>query len=236
MCIRRLYCYTGYVRSKGMYLFLKSFFIGLLIAIPVGPIGILCIRRSLVQGFVVGLATGLGAALGDGVYAVIATLGLTFISHFLLNYQHIFITIGSLFLYYLGIKSMMAKPLIEFQAINKSRGFITTTIETFLLTLANPITIISSTALFVGFGLAEESNSYRAAAIISCGIFLGSASWFFSLSAFLSFFRSRCSTTVLDWINKVSGIMLIVFATVALIGLLLTKQYTFFFKARILRN
>jgi threonine/homoserine/homoserine lactone efflux protein len=207
-----------------MYLFLKAFLIGFSIAIPVGPIGILCIRRSLTHGFKIGLATGLGAALADGIYAVVASFGLTLISSFLLKHQRIIIAGGTIFLYYLGIKALGSKLSTQSE-LAKVRGFTKTLIETLLLTLANPITIVSSTALFVGFGLAQESRDFFSASIISIGIFCGSAAWFFTLSALIAIFSARCSPSFLHTINKLSGVILIAFATIALFSLF-QPEYT----------
>ena len=201
-------------------IFLKGFIIGISIAAPVGPIGVLCIQRTIAHGKWNGLATGLGAASADAVYGFVAAFGLTFISNFLVAQQTWFRLIGGGFLVYLGVRAYFSSP--ENSSIHtsspKHAGAYGTT---FLLTLSNPMTILSFAAIFSGFGLVDSSIRYGSAALMVVGVFLGSASWWLFLSGGTNLFRSRLNEK-LSWINKLSGIIIAVFGVVALASLLVT--------------
>lgn len=203
-----------------MTIFIKGFIIGISIAAPVGPIGVLCIQRTIAYGKLNGLVTGLGAASADAVYGFVAAFGLTFISNFLVAQQTWFRLIGGAFLVYLGIRAYFST--IVNTAVNKNdpkhAGAYGTT---FLLTLSNPMTILSFAAIFSGFGLVDSSIHYGSATLMVVGVFLGSASWWFLLSVGTNFFRSRLNER-LSWINKLSGIVIAVFGVVALVSLLVT--------------
>ena len=199
-------------------IFLKGFIIGISIAAPVGPIGVLCIQRTIAYGKLNGLVTGLGAASADAVYGFVAAFGLTFISNFLVAQQTWFRLIGGAFLIYLGIRAYFST--IENTTVNKNdpkhAGAYGTT---FLLTLSNPMTILSFAAIFSGFGLVDASIHYGSATLMVIGVFLGSATWWFLLSGGTNFFRSSLNER-LSWINKLSGIVIAVFGVVALASLL----------------
>src|ERR1700733_1886666 len=139
--------------------FIKGLIIGFAIAAPVGPIGVLCIQRSLHDGFKIGLMTGLGAALADGTYGLIAGFGLTALSSLLITYQFWIRLIGGLFLLYLGIKLFFAPPR-ERSAGNSDKSPWHAFITTFLLTITNPATILSFIAIFAGLGLGTTSNDF----------------------------------------------------------------------------
>lgn len=194
----------------------KGLLIGLSIAAPVGPIGVLCIRRSFSQGYWVGLMTGLGAASADGVYGFIAAFGLTIISNLLVSQQIILKLIGGIFLCYLGWKTFGEKPAKE--AAITSRKIANAYGSTFFLTLTNPMTILSFLAIFAGFGLGN-THDYFDAGILVLGVFLGSALWWLILVSGVSLFRAKMSDRALKWINQVSGILIFSFGLVALFSL-----------------
>ncbi|MBF2051148.1 MAG: LysE family translocator [Leptolyngbya sp. IPPAS B-1204] len=197
--------------------FLRALIIGLSIAAPVGPIGILCIRRALAEGWLVGLVTGLGAATADAIYGAIAGFGLTFISTFLVNQAGWLRLIGGLFLCYLGIKTMRSKPAKAAATIERSgKGLFAAYISTVFLTLTNPATIISFVAVFAGLGLATSQADYASAAVMVMGVFLGSALWWLMLSSSVSLFRAHFNPNRLKWLNRISGLILLVFGIIAL--------------------
>src|SRR3990167_9228812 len=167
-------------------LFLKGLIIGFAIAAPVGHIGVLCIQRSLHDGFKIGLMTGLGAAFADGTYGLIAGFGLTALSSFLTNHQFWIRLIGGLFLLYLGIKLFLTTPR-EKSAGNSDRSPWHALLTTFLLTLANPGTILSFIAVFAGLGLGTTYADYIHAIVLVLGITLGSAIWWLLLSSGVAF-------------------------------------------------
>jgi threonine/homoserine/homoserine lactone efflux protein len=130
----------------------KGLAIGFAIAAPVGPIGVLCIRRSLTDGQRIGLATGLGAATADAAYGAVAAFGLTAVSTFLVKQRMALGIIGGAFLCYLGLRTWLSKPA-EKPAEARGSGLASAYSSTLLLTLTNPTTILSFVAVFAGFGL-----------------------------------------------------------------------------------
>lgn len=201
-------------------IFLKGFIIGISIAAPVGPIGILCIQRTITYGKLNGIATGLGAASADAVYGFIAAFGLTFISNFLVAQQTWFRIIGGGFLIYLGIRAYLSTPK-NTPETKKNQNHAGAYGTTFLLTLSNPMTILSFAAIFSGFGLVEPSIHYGSAAMMVIGVFLGSATWWLFLSGGINLFRNKLNQR-LAWINKLSGVIIALFGVIAIASLLLT--------------
>lgn len=194
----------------------KGIALGFSIAAPVGPIGILCIRRTLQFGRFSGLFTGLGAAAADTVYGIIAAFGMNFISNFLLNSQGYLQLIGGIFLIYLGIKTFLSKPIEGSQAVSHNTLF-GDFISTFFLTIANPMTILSFVAIFAGLGLSNSYNSYPNAVGLVIGVFLGSALWWLLLSEGVTIFRKKVSQKVMLWINRTAGMLITGFGIAALI-------------------
>jgi threonine/homoserine/homoserine lactone efflux protein len=158
---------------------LKGMAIGFAIAAPVGPIGILCIRRSLAEGRQIGLATGLGAATADAAYGCVAAFGLATVSGFLVGQRWWLAFLGGLFLCYLGVRTFISKPAVEAAEVRGS-GLLSAYFSTLLLTLTNPMTILSFAAVFAGFGLGATPD-YLAASALVAGVFLGSALWWLLL-------------------------------------------------------
>lgn len=201
-----------------MSFFAQGFIIGFSIAAPVGPIGILCIRRSLCDGYWLGFLTGLGAASADAFYGLIAGFGLTIISNFLVSQQIELKLIGGLFLCYLGLKTIFTQPVKEVEILSSKQGVSAYT-STFFLTLTNPMTILSFVAIFSGLGLGNK-NHYSDAAILVLGVFLGSALWWFLLVSGVSVFRDKISTRTLQGVNRISGILIFGFGLAALFSLI----------------
>ncbi len=197
-------------------LFIKGLIIGFAIAAPVGPIGVLCIQRSLHDGFKIGLMTGLGAALADGTYGLIAGFGLTALSSLLIDHQFWIRLIGGLFLLYLGIKLFLTPPR-EKSVGNSDRSAWHALGTTFFLTLTNPATILSFIAIFAGLGLVQTGSDYVHAIVLVLGITLGSATWWLLLSGGVAFIlHHRLSPAVMKNINRISGIIILSFGIFAL--------------------
>jgi len=198
---------------------LRGLVIGFSIAAPVGPIGILCIRRTLVQGRVFGILSGLGAASADAIYGVIAALGLTLISNFLISQQTWLRLVGGVFLCYLGIKTFLSKPSEDVTSVQRTHHA-GAYVSTLLLTLTNPVTILSFAAVFAGLGVVEGTNGdYINAAILVLGVFIGSVLWWLILTGFVGLFHSRFNPDRLKWVNKISGTIITLFGLIALISL-----------------
>jgi len=198
-------------------LLLKGMVIGFSIAAPVGPIGVLCIRRTLAEGRASGLLSGLGAATADALYGAIAGLGLTFISSLLEGQQLWLRLFGGLFLLYLGVRTFTASPARE-AAKATSRGLMGAYVSTFFLTLTNPTTILSFVAVFAGLG-AGSRDDYLSASLLVAGVFLGSAFWWLLLSGLVGALRSRFNPRAMAWVNYLSGIVIGGFGLIALASL-----------------
>jgi len=196
---------------------LRGLAIGFSIAAPVGPIGVLCIRRTLAAGRASGLVSGLGAATADAIYGCIAGFGLTFISNFLVSQQVWLRLIGGVFLCYLGLKTLLAKP-VEQAALAKGNGLVGSYASTFFLTLTNPMTIISFAAIFAGLGLASTSEKYVSAGVLVLGVFIGSALWWLILSGGVGVFRDKFNPQGLQWVNRISGAIITGFGLFALLS------------------
>lgn len=196
--------------------FLKGLILGFSIAAPVGPIGILCIRKTLQFGRFSGFVSGLGAALADAIYAFIAAFGLTFIADFLLAGQFWFSLLGGGFLLYLGWKTFTAKPNSQTNNVSHTTLF-NDFASTFILTIINPMTIFSFLAVFAGFGLSSIQGDYIQASILVLGVFLGSSIWWLTLSEGVTLFRKKVSVPVMTWINRVAGLIIFGFGVLALL-------------------
>jgi len=197
--------------------FLRGLLIGFSIAAPVGPIGVLCLRRTLAEGRLAGLVSGLGAATADAFYGSIAGFGVTFVANALVQQQTWLRLVGGLFLCYLGVRTFLARPA-EQSAQVQGKGLLGNYASTFFLTLTNPVTILSFAGIFAGLGLSEGTD-YLSAGLLVLGVFLGSALWWLTLSTGASLLRSRITPLVLRWVNRASGVVIAVFGVIALVGL-----------------
>lgn len=198
---------------------LKGFVVGFSIAAPVGPIGVLCIRRTIAQGRIHGLVSGLGAATADAIYGCIAGFGLTLISSFLISQQMWLRLIGGCFLCFLGVRTFLSKPS-EQVALVKENGLSSVYASTFLLTLTNPLTILSFAGIFAGLGVGSANNNYVSATTLVLGVFIGSALWWLILSAVVSMFRTKFTLAGMQWVNRIAGIILVGFGVSALFSLI----------------
>jgi threonine/homoserine/homoserine lactone efflux protein len=196
---------------------LQGMIIGFAIAAPVGPIGVLCIQRSLNRGLLYGLASGLGAASADAVYGLIAAFGLTLISDFFVAQQTLLRLTGGAFLLYLGAK-LFFKAQDDSTVSSASESLPGAYLSTFFLTLTNPMTILSFTLIFAGVGIADTGGDYRSAGLLVLGVFSGSAAWWLLLSAGSSYFRARLDARKLRWINRIAGLVIAGFGGAILLG------------------
>jgi threonine/homoserine/homoserine lactone efflux protein len=195
-------------------LFLRGLIIGFSIAAPVGPIGILCIRRTLAEGRASGLLSGLGAATADALYGCVAGFGLTVVSGFLVGQRFYIQLIGGIFLLALGIKTLRSVPA-ERAASTSGTGLAASYASTLLLTLTNPMTILSFAGIFAALGVADTGGDLSAAALLVLGVFIGSAAWWLLLSGGVGLMREKLTSGVLAWTNRLSGIILVIFGVIA---------------------
>ncbi len=194
----------------------RGLLLGFSIAAPVGPIGVLCIRRTLAQGRLTGFASGLGAATADALYGSIAAFGLTVISGALIGAQVGLRLVGGLFLCWLGIRTLRARPS-PIVANATGKGLPGAFASTLVLTLTNPITILSFAAVFAGLGVGSTGYT-GAAALTVLGAFLGSAFWWLLLSGGVSLLRNRFDHRAMRWVNRLSGAVILGFGLLTLLS------------------
>jgi threonine/homoserine/homoserine lactone efflux protein len=195
---------------------IKGIILGFSIAAPVGPIGVLCIRRTLSQGMLNGCLSGLGTATADALYGCIAAFSLTAISTFFLDHQSYLRLFGGLFLLYLGYTTFTSIPG-EVAAKDVDKRLFATYISAFFLTMTNPLTIMSFAAVFAGLGIGETAGNYNTAGILVLGVFIGSMLWWVTLSGMVVMLRASFDQRRLTWINQLSGIIIAGFGILSLI-------------------
>ncbi len=182
---------------------LQGLLLGISIAVPVGPIGLLCLRRSLTAGRLAGFVSGLGAATADAVYGLVAALGLTAVTHFLVAYQRPLQIAGGLFLLYLGVKILRTPAASTHVSTAPSTTLSADYFSTLVLTLTSPLTILSFVGLFAGTGALNSGSS--SPFLLVLGIFLGSAAWWLALSLCAAAVGTRLQSGGLRVLNVCSG-------------------------------
>jgi threonine/homoserine/homoserine lactone efflux protein len=198
--------------------FLKGLIIGFAMAVPIGPIGVLCIRKTLAEGHSRGLIIGLGAATADSLYGSIAAFGLTFVSDVITSQQFWLRLVGGGLLVFLGIRTLRAKrkdPIVPFD----NKGFLGSYVSTFLLALTNPVTIFAFIAVFAAFGLGHRLV-FISACVLVLGVFTGSGLWFLTLGYVATLFRKRLDSGGLRWVNRIAGSLIILSGGAALVSLI----------------
>jgi threonine/homoserine/homoserine lactone efflux protein len=197
---------------------LKGLIIGFAMAVPIGPIGIMCIRKTLAEGHSRGLIIGIGAATADSLYGGIAAFGLTFISDMITG-QHFWVSlVGGGLLLFLGIRTFRAKrkdPIVPYD----NKGLLGSFISAFLLALTNPLTIFAFVAVFAAFGLGHKLV-ILSACILVLGVFAGSCLWFLTLGYVATLFRKKLDADGLRWVNRISGVLIILSGIAALVSLI----------------
>lgn len=200
--------------AASLSLFLRAFIIGISIAAPVGPIGVLCIRRTLANGKLAGFLSGMGAASADMIYGAAAAFGVSAITSVLIEHTFWLRLFGGGFLLYLGVRTFLEKPAGQ-AAQTRQGGLFSMYFSTFLLTIANPMTILSFAAIFAGTMLGKTTGSPL---VMVAGVFAGSAVWWLTLSLGVGTLRDRLVQTHMAWINRISGMIIFAFGAYALSG------------------
>lgn len=199
-----------------MAIFIKGLIVGFAIAAPVGPIGILCISRTLTEGRLRGLATGVGAAVADALYGCIAGFGLNMVATLMLE-QLIWIrVIGGSLLCLMGYKILRTKVEAHADGTSDAKGIAGAFASSFFLTLTNPLTLLSFAAVFAGLRLHELLGNSGELWMLVLGVFTGSSLWWVILTLGTGLFRRKLSPRGLRWINLVSGAVIIGFGLFAL--------------------
>ena len=199
--------------------------IGIAVAAPVGPINIMCIQRSLKQGFSAGLFTGLGSVLGDGTFAAIAAFSITSVSGFLTGYSHWIEGIGGLFLVTLGMHSLLRAPATRPSPAGMNlMGNMALVGTTYLMTITNPAMILGFAAFFGSAGgLIDFPETYTGAAILVASVMTGSLLWWIFLAAIMQRFRSNIGARAITAINRISGLIIASFGIVILVRVIIEE-------------
>jgi threonine/homoserine/homoserine lactone efflux protein len=200
-------------------LLLKGILIGFMISVPLGPIGVLCVQRTLNKGRLSGFVSGLGAAGADTVFALLSGFGISIIIQFVEDQQIYFQIIGGAIILVLGVNIFYSNPIkqIRMQRLNRnklSQDFF----SVFLLTLSNPMAIFFFLAMFTGVNLASGTMSYFNLFIMVAGVTMGSSLWWFLLSTVVSLFRHRFRLKNIWWMNKIAGVIIFFLGIAAILS------------------
>jgi threonine/homoserine/homoserine lactone efflux protein len=197
---------------------LKGYIIGLMVSIPLGPMGIMVIQRSLGKGRASGFVSGLGAASADVLFSLIAVLGVGFVIDFIENHRFVFQIAGSLFILFIGAKLFYSDPVKQYRRSKGKRSNLWSDfITVFLMTLSNPIAIFIFIALFAGIHLVGEDHFYLTSFLVLLGVLAGATSWWFLISWLVSHYRQRFRLKRLWWLNKITGLIIFIIGIVAII-------------------
>lgn len=202
------------------FIIINGFIFGLVLAAPVGPVGVLCVQRTLSEGRMHGLLSGLGAAVGDAIYGAIAAFGVSAIQLWISDHQASLRTIGGILLLLLAAKTLILRPNRKNQKnVGKlhTENLLQDFVSTFLLAITNPITILTFAGLFVTLGSTDVGDSVNNAALLVFGVFIGSALWWFALAFTANLARPYIDGGYQKWVSRISAAILISFGVYALI-------------------
>ncbi len=204
---------------------IKGILIGISVSAPLGPIGVLCIQRTLNKGFKSGFVSGAGAASADIIYAVIAGFSITFIKDFLIEYQTYIRIVGGAFLILVGIRIMISNPAKQIRKLRvKGNNYYKDFLTSFLITVSNPITILAFGAFFAAFNMIDKANGNFPIFIMILTVFGGSLLWWLSLISIVTIFKKRIRLRNLLWINRITGVLIVLFALFVMISAFLPKD------------
>ncbi|HAF30598.1 MAG TPA: lysine transporter LysE [Bacteroidales bacterium] len=198
---------------------IKGLIVGFLASIPLGPVGILCIQRTINKGRFPGIISGMGSATVDALFAFIAAFGLTYIINFIEEQQFYIQLIGGAVMILLGVKIFNTNPIKQIRRHRQKKNkLVEDYLSVFILTLSNPLAIFLFVAAFASFGLVTSKDSSLKSWMIISGVFLGAMLWWGTLTFFVDLFRKKFRLKQLWWINKIAGVLVIVFGIAAMLS------------------
>lgn len=201
-------------------LLIKGILVGLLASIPLGPVGIICIQRTINKGKLSGFLSGIGAASADTIFAAIAGFSLTFIISYIEEKQIIFQAVGGIVVLLLGIKIFYTNPIKQLRRHKrKKNNLLEDYLSVLLVTITNPLAIFLFIALFASLGIVAEGAGITSSLVATGGVFIGAAAWWYILITLVDIFRAKFRLKQLWWINKISGTLIFALGAVALIGI-----------------
>ncbi len=201
----------------------EGFMIGMAVSVPLGPLGMLCIKRTVNKNWKSGFLSGLGIAASDAIYAIIAGFSLTIIITFINRYEIYFEILGASMVVFLGLHIFLSNPAKEIQKFKqKGTSYLQDFLTAFLLTVTNPLSVFVFIAIFTSYSLVLQLSQLFEALLIVGGIFAGGASWWFIITGLAYLFKHKLTINTLWWANKIIGMGVILIA-VSLFILLLLK-------------
>lgn len=199
---------------------IKGFIVGLVVSTPIGPMGVLCVQRTLNKGKSSGFSSGMGIATADAIFALIAGLGISFIIHFLSEQQLVIKMIGGLVIAFIGLKIFIANPVKQLKKHRREgKNLFEDFISILFMALSNPLTIFLYIAIFAGLNLQDVSTGYSSALLVVAGVFVGASISWFAISTVVNYLRSKIRLRRLMWINRIAGITIILFGVFAICSL-----------------
>jgi len=200
----------------------EGFVIGIAVSVPLGPLGMLCIKRTVNKNWRSGFSSGLGIAASDTIYAIVAGFSLTIIINFITSYEIYFKILGATMVILLGLYIFLSNPAKEIQKFKqKGTSYLQDFFTAFLLTFSNPLSVFIFIAIFTSYSLVLQLSLLLEAMLIVGGIFAGSASWWFVLTSLAYLFKHKLTISTLWWANKIIGLSVIFIAIGLFIFLLL---------------
>jgi threonine/homoserine/homoserine lactone efflux protein len=202
-------------------LLLKGIIVGLLASIPLGPIGVICIQRTVNKSKLSGFLSGMGAASADTIFAAIAGFSLTFIISYIEERQIIFQAIGGVIVFVLGIKIFYTNPIKQLRRHKrKQNSLLEDYFSVLIVTITNPLAVFLFIALFASLGIVYDTSNWIFSLITVCGVFSGALLWWYILTTVVDFYRDKFRLKQLWWINKISGAAIFTLGGIAILGLL----------------
>lgn len=196
-----------------IYLVLSGVVMGLIAAVPIGPVNLICIRRTFAFGPLNGFVSGLGAALGDGIFAAIMGFGLTWIAQLIEGYATIIELIGGALMVWMGYKTFTSPPVPRCQyerPDNVGTNLARAMVSTFALTITNPVTLLSFGVMFASLGgLAGGAGSFHDAGFVVAGVVGGSAGWWLALTTVIGLFHAKIDENAMRMINRACGVLVV---------------------------
>ncbi|WP_018338514.1 LysE family translocator [Butyricimonas synergistica] len=204
-----------------LYLF-KGMLVGLMVSIPLGPMGVLIIQKTLHKGALSGFIAGMGAASADLFYAAVAAFGLGFVINIVQAHELLLQIIGGIFLIVIGLKIYFDNPIRQIRQRRQGRvsktGLLGDYLSLFFLTVSNPITVVVFMAVFAGMSVFGESSSLLGEVLVVAGVLLGGGVWWYTLSTLVNIFRKKFRLRVLITINRVSGMVITVLGALVILS------------------
>jgi threonine/homoserine/homoserine lactone efflux protein len=202
-------------------LFVQGIIIGLTLAAPVGPLALICIQRTVTEGRLHGIFSGIGVATADSFYAAVTFLGLTVISALIIAQQYLFRFLAGVVLILIGIRVFLSIPS-AITAKTEHETYLKDYLSMVALAIANPLTLVFFLIILPGYGVVIHGTSFLSAAEFVAGVFFGSTVWWVVLCGSIGSVRSRISAENLGRINRVSGLLISCFGAGVLILLVIT--------------